>query len=157
MSHALGFALNWLAHSIRTQQRQRVSRDRMSRKARHAGSTRDRLVQSISLCINSHFLGFVSFCFPADVRMQDPRCGSSFAYPGWTVQLFACCASSLEQFDSDLHQLSIPDDLAIAKAALRLLWRQCQLRAQLSKQSSRLPLRKPRGSTPFYDRSQPKC
>ena len=45
---------------------------------------------------------------------------------GWTVQLFACCASSLEQFDSELHQLSIPDDLAIAKAALRLLWRQCQ-------------------------------
>ena len=51
---------------------------------------------------------------------------ASLIQDGWTVQLFACCASSLEQFDSDLHQLSLPEDSAIAKAALRLLWRQCQ-------------------------------
>ena len=51
---------------------------------------------------------------------------ASLIQDGWTVQLFACCASCLEQFDSDLHQLSLADDSAIAKAALRLLWRQCQ-------------------------------
>ena len=51
---------------------------------------------------------------------------ASLIQDGWTVQLFACCALSLEQFDSDLHQLSLPEDSAIAKAGLRLLWRQCQ-------------------------------